>query len=155
MTLIGLTEKMLLKGKENLDTTLHNNFNKLPNSIQDKIDFFVRDFQRGAVLVAARMKQKELYVGELTWHYIESYNNDNRKKETLLCIHGFSDNKFTFAFLARELIKNYHVISIDLPGFGDSDKPLNARYSLQKYQDWVLEFIQAKKSLIATSWGTH
>lgn len=145
MTLIGLTEKILLKGKENLDTALHNNFNKLPNSIQDKIDFFVRDFQRGAVLVAARMKQKELYVGELTWHYIESYNNDNRKKETLLCIHGFSDNKFTFAFLARELIKNYHVISIDLPGFGDSDKPLNARYSLQKYQDWVLEFIQAKK----------
>jgi abhydrolase domain-containing protein 6 len=145
MTLLSLTEKILQKSKEDLDSTLHNSFNKLPDSFQNTLDFFVRDVQRAATLVAARMKQKELYVGELTWHYIESYNNDNRKKETLLCLHGFSDNKFSFAFLARELIKNYHIISIDLPGFGDSDKPSNSRYSLQKYQDWVLEFIKAKK----------
>lgn len=145
MSLIGLTEKIFLKGKEDLDKTLHNSFNKLPDKLQDSLDFFVRDVQRTATLIAARMKQKELNTGDLNWQYLESYNNDNRNKETLLCIHGFSDNKFTFALLARELIKNYHIISIDLPGFGDSDKPIKEKYSLQNYQDWVLEFIHTKK----------
>ncbi len=144
MALNKFNSDFFIKGKEDLDTALHNSFNQLPDNIQDSLDFFVRDIQRAATLLAARMKQKELYTGGMNWHYLESYNNSNRDKDTILCLHGFSDNKFTFALAARELVKHYHIISVDLPGFGDADKPAKEKYSLKHYEDWVLEFIHAK-----------
>jgi len=43
-------------------------------------------------------------------------------KITLMIIHGFGATGITNFKLLPSLIKNFHVIIIDLPGFGKSDR---------------------------------
>ncbi len=142
---VNFIKKSYQKVNDNIDVSLHNIFSQFPDYVQDSVDFFVRDLERSVILHAVGLEHKKVNINELTWHYLESKKNySNQKKETILFIHGFSDNKFSFALVARELVSRYHIISIDLPGFGDSDKPLKEKYTIQNYQDWVLEFINTK-----------
>jgi pimeloyl-ACP methyl ester carboxylesterase len=49
--------------------------------------------------------------------------------ETLLCLHGLGGTKASFLpTLASLAGAQYRVIALDLPGFGDSDKPIGAPY---------------------------
>jgi pimeloyl-ACP methyl ester carboxylesterase len=49
--------------------------------------------------------------------------------ETLLCLHGLGGTKASFLpTLAALAGPHYRVIALDLPGFGDSDKPIGAPY---------------------------
>ena len=50
--------------------------------------------------------------------------------ETLLLVHGYMADRFNFLFLSRFLHRKYRIIMPDLPGFGDSGKPLDNTYSL-------------------------
>ena len=44
------------------------------------------------------------------------------KGETVLLIHGFSADKGNWTRFSRYLTPEYHVVALDLPGFGDSTK---------------------------------
>ena len=48
--------------------------------------------------------------------------------DPVLCLHGLGGTKASFMPTVRGLAEHYRVIAIDLPGFGDSDKPLTAAY---------------------------
>ena len=69
--------------------------------------------------------------------------NNNGKNGTLLFIHGHP----TWSYLWRHLIpfglkNDYRVISIDLPGFGRSDKPLKKDFfKFSIYRNIILNFI--------------
>lgn len=56
-------------------------------------------------------------------------------KPTLVLIHGFMGNTTNFEKLFPTLSKNFHLVVVDLPGFGLSDKqiskPLSRRYMAQ------------------------
>lgn len=56
-------------------------------------------------------------------------------KPTLVLIHGFMGNTTNFEKLFPHLSKNFHLVVVDLPGFGLSDKqiskPLSRRYMAQ------------------------
>ena len=75
-----------------------------------------------------------------------AYIDENIKgnKGVLLFIHGHP----TWSYLWRHLIpyglkNDYRVISIDLPGFGRSDKPLNKEFfSFKNYRNVILNFIK-------------
>lgn len=48
--------------------------------------------------------------------------------EPVVCIHGLGGTKASFLTTIEALSGERRVIAIDLPGFGDSDKPLDAPY---------------------------
>jgi pimeloyl-ACP methyl ester carboxylesterase len=48
--------------------------------------------------------------------------------EPVVCIHGLGGTKASFLTTIEALSTDRQVIAIDLPGFGDSDKPIDAPY---------------------------
>jgi pimeloyl-ACP methyl ester carboxylesterase len=85
-------------------------------------------------------------------HYYEA-----GRGETVVLIHGFCSNAYTWKENIPELSKKYHVLALDLAGFGFSDKPAGADYGYRLFADTVKRFIDAKKagrvSLIGNSMG--
>jgi len=49
-------------------------------------------------------------------------------RETVVCIHGLGGTKASFLPTVNQLADDYRVVAIDLPGFGESDKPIGAPY---------------------------
>lgn len=49
--------------------------------------------------------------------------------DTIIMVHGFGGSKDNWLYLAKYFTPNYRVIIPDLPGFGDSSKPQNAKYN--------------------------
>jgi pimeloyl-ACP methyl ester carboxylesterase len=48
--------------------------------------------------------------------------------ETIVCLHGLGGTKASFLPTVNALADDYRIIAIDLPGFGESDKPIGAPY---------------------------
>jgi pimeloyl-ACP methyl ester carboxylesterase len=48
--------------------------------------------------------------------------------ETILCLHGLGGTKASFLPTVNALADDYRVVALDLPGFGESDKPIGAPY---------------------------
>jgi len=62
----------------------------------------------------------------------------------VLLIHGFGANSYTWRHLEPMLAKTRRVISIDLKGFGQSDKPLDKRYSVLDQAALISQFIDQR-----------
>lgn len=58
----------------------------------------------------------------------------------VVLLHGWGDSMTTFDLLSKHLQKNYTVITLDLPGFGKTEKPKET-FSLQKYAQFVQDFV--------------
>ena len=48
--------------------------------------------------------------------------------DPVICVHGLGGTKASFLPTVAALADHHRVIAMDLPGFGDSDKPLGAAY---------------------------
>jgi pimeloyl-ACP methyl ester carboxylesterase len=48
--------------------------------------------------------------------------------EPILCLHGLGGTKASFLPTVAALAGRYRVVALDLPGFGESDKPIGAPY---------------------------
>jgi pimeloyl-ACP methyl ester carboxylesterase len=48
--------------------------------------------------------------------------------ETIVCLHGLGGTKASFLPTVSALADSYRVVALDLPGFGESDKPIGAPY---------------------------
>ena len=48
--------------------------------------------------------------------------------ETIVCVHGLGGTKASFMPTVDALADDYRVVALDLPGFGESDKPIGAPY---------------------------
>jgi pimeloyl-ACP methyl ester carboxylesterase len=69
----------------------------------------------------------------------------------VILLHGYTSTLYTWRFNFSELAKNFSVWSIDLPGFGYSDKPRDFNYTLPGYADFMVKFMDAegiKKAVI-------
>ena len=62
---------------------------------------------------------------------------------TLVLLHGFGNSLQSFRLLAPELAEDYHVIALDMPGFGLSAKPAEFDYRNPNQARVVGEFIRA------------
>jgi pimeloyl-ACP methyl ester carboxylesterase len=49
-------------------------------------------------------------------------------RETIVCLHGLGGTKASFLPTVAALADSYRVVALDLPGFGESDKPIGAPY---------------------------
>lgn len=72
-------------------------------------------------------------------HYLDSGGTG----APLLLVHGFGGDKDNWTRVARHLRPHYRVIAVDLPGFGDSDAPMDAHYRVADQIERLHAFIQA------------
>jgi len=66
---------------------------------------------------AAGLSEKSITVGSHDIAYLEGGEG-----ETVLLLHGFSADKGNWTRFSKYLTPEYHVVAIDLPGFGESTK---------------------------------
>ncbi len=66
---------------------------------------------------------------------------DEGQGNTILCLHGWQDNLQTFDLITEQLKLNYRVIRLDLPGFGNTEKPEDD-WGLDQYIDFLVDFIK-------------
>ena len=69
----------------------------------------------------------------------------------LVFIHGFGASIFSWRKNLGPIAKHHRVYAPDLPGFGYSDKPLDADYSIDAFADFVIHFmdgLQIKKAIL-------
>ena len=97
---------------------------------------------------------KFISINGLRLHYLDF---GDRAKPPLVCIHGLSGNAHNFDSLAQHLENDYHVISIDVRGRGDSQWGPAADYNHAVYTTDLAALIDqlqfAAVTLIGTSMG--
>lgn len=71
---------------------------------------------------------------------IVGYDSIGESKKTVLLLHGWGADRKSLKVLARKLSKKLRVISVDVPGFGESAPP-EKPWSLDDYQAWSIEFL--------------
>jgi len=87
-----------------------------------------------SVRKAAGLSKKVVEVDNYSIHYLEGGQG-----ETILLLHGFS---------AGSLTENYHVVAVDLPGFGESSKIETDSYNIAsqaKRVNRIVETLGLKK----------
>lgn len=79
--------------------------------------------------------------GALKVHYEEKGNGNTH----VILLHGFRAHTYTWKKLMTPLSEaGFHVWSIDLIGFGLSDKPIETRYDQDLFVEQVIRFMQEK-----------
>ena len=75
----------------------------------------------------------------------------------VVCLHGLGGTKASFMPTVRGLADRYRVIAVDLPGFGDSDKPIAVPYDAPYFARTVIALLDAleldRAHLIGNSMG--
>ena len=61
----------------------------------------------------------------------------------VLAVHGLGATKGSFLPTVADLSARFRVIAVDLPGFGDSDKPIGARYDAAFFARAVVDLLDA------------
>ena len=61
--------------------------------------------------------------------------------DTILMIHGFLGSSYDFIDVMNALKERYHVIAVDMIGFGLSDKPINFDYAKQNQAEGLVKFL--------------
>lgn len=75
--------------------------------------------------------------------YIERWSAKSRNtKGTLFLLHGFLSSSHSFYKLIPYLPKQYELICIDLPGYGQSGKTKNFQYAFKTYSSMIAEIIR-------------
>lgn len=69
------------------------------------------------------------------------YHVEGRGPDVLL-IHGWSSSRRMWQHLTPALARTHRCWSLDLPGFGDSDKPADDWYSIPKFTTSVRHFME-------------
>ena len=82
---------------------------------------------------------------------------ESGRGKPIVLLHGLGASSYTWQKIAPELAKTNRVIAIDLKGFGQSDKPLDNRYSIFDQAKLVEDFLSRSKlrgvTLVGHSYG--
>jgi pimeloyl-ACP methyl ester carboxylesterase len=88
---------------------------------------------------------------------ISYHDTKSSSQEVILMMHGFPSSSWDWRFLWADLSKNYRLISMDMLGFGLSDKPRDKVYSIQEQADiyeTLLEHLAVKNiHILAHDYG--
>jgi pimeloyl-ACP methyl ester carboxylesterase len=90
---------------------------------------------------AAGLEAANITVGELNIAYLRNSKANNG--DTIVLVHGFGANKDNWTRIARELTDDFNVYAIDLPGHGDSSKPLDLGYRLKDQVSHLARILEA------------
>jgi pimeloyl-ACP methyl ester carboxylesterase len=77
--------------------------------------------------------------------------------DAVLCVHGLGGTKASFLPTVAALADSYRVVALDLPGFGESDKPIGAPYDARWFARAAFETLDAlrveRAHLVGNSMG--
>lgn len=90
---------------------------------------------------SAGLQRASIQVGELDIAYLS--NSEPVDGETIVLVHGFGANKDSWTRLANELTDEFNVYAIDLPGHGESSKPLDLGYSFKDQVAYLSDILSA------------
>lgn len=74
---------------------------------------------------SAGLTQKSIKVDNHTIQYL-----DGGKGENILLVHGFTGEKDNWTLFAKYLTPSFHVVALDLPGFGESSRIESESYTI-------------------------
>lgn len=74
-----------------------------------------------------------------------SYLEKGRGKKNIIFIHGFSGSSNNWTEIFPYLEDEFKIYALDLPGFGSSDKPLDIKFNVSIYADYILKFMDKLK----------
>ena len=89
---------------------------------------------------SAGLELKKAQIPGFDIPYLEGGPSDG---EPLVLVHGIGADKDNFDRVAMLLTPTMRVISIDLPGFGDASKPMDADYGIPKQVERLDQFLTA------------
>lgn len=91
----------------------------------------------------------------LKWHYIEAGDPTN---DTIVFVHGVPDSWYGWSNQIPALADDYHIIAIDMKGFGQSDKKIdgmNTDMEIAQQTTKLFEVIGIESYyLVGHDWGT-
>lgn len=87
----------------------------------------------------AGLSEKTIEVDKHVISYLEGGTGD-----TVVLLHGFGGDKFNWSYFAKYFKGKYHMIIIDLPGFGDSSKFMEEKYDIFTQVERLKKFIDLK-----------
>ncbi len=112
------------------------------------------EFAAAAERGAAGLERKEIDAAGFHIVYLDGGQGD-----PLVLIHGFGADKDNWTRVSKYLTPRYRVIAPDLPGFGESSKPENGKYSIKDQVGYLHAILQAldlkNVSLGGSSMGGH
>jgi len=79
----------------------------------------------------------------------------------ILFIHGLGSSSDRWLGIPDSLSANFHTIALDLPGFGESSKPVTINYTIQNFRENIVDFIKklgindGKTSIVGHSLGGY
>jgi pimeloyl-ACP methyl ester carboxylesterase len=76
-------------------------------------------------------------------HEILYNESKNRDKGHVLFIHGVGASSFGWRDIPDALSAQFHTIALDLIGFGRSDKPKDADYTIKGFSKFIMNFLNA------------
>ncbi|MGB5812976.1 MAG: alpha/beta hydrolase [Polyangiales bacterium] len=79
---------------------------------------------------------------EVGGHRLAYWEAGDPRREAIVLIHGFPSAAWDWQHLWNPLAEDYHVIAIDLLGFGYSDKPKDHAYTMSEQADMVLGVVR-------------
>jgi pimeloyl-ACP methyl ester carboxylesterase len=123
-----------------LEKTFHQVYQMVPDEIRLNIGEFFWNLNHTLLYIGTGAKEGVLLVQDLEISYIEL---GDPQKPTIVIVHGFSDSKESFLPVSSFLLRNFHILIPDLPGFGKSSKP-DIDYSIDLYCQWLHEFLSKK-----------
>ncbi|MBN2517012.1 MAG: alpha/beta hydrolase [Deltaproteobacteria bacterium] len=94
------------------------------------------NFLLNAARKSAGLSKKVMTVDNYTVAYLEGGKGD-----TILLLHGFSGNKDNWTTFAKQLAVNFHVVAIDIPGFGESSKIETESYTIDSQAKRIKKII--------------
>lgn len=71
-------------------------------------------------------------------HYLEA---GEQSTELTLLIHGWPTSSYLWRKVMPELASKHWVVALDLPGFGESDKPLDKAYDFEFWDQFIQQFV--------------
>lgn len=101
-------------------------------------DIYMRFRKMRRRMIGAKEGVHQSPVGPIAY-----WETSKRNKPTVIYFHGFADNKDNAYDLAQYLVKDYHVVVPDLPGFGDSFKDRSHHYGIDSMAPWMKDFANA------------
>lgn len=98
------------------------------------------------------LTEKELKLNEFQISYLEGGSG-----EPVLLLHGFGADKDHWTRFARYLVQDYHVIALDLPGFGQSSRieglSYNADHQAQRIEAFRTKLGLSHLHIVGNSMG--
>jgi pimeloyl-ACP methyl ester carboxylesterase len=110
------------------------------------------NFSISSARKSAGLSKKIIKVDNNTISYL-----DGGKGDTILMLHGFGGNKDHWTKFSKSLTTNFHVVAIDLPGFGESSKIETESYNIDsqvKKLSRIIDVLRLNKfHLVGNSMG--